>query len=134
MRDDYKGLQLGLYEWRMFKPGEEIGRYTGESLGVFDAGDDDGIAHALTRLPPGRHDKVLKVPKGDEKVELIDARLRVRQPLGSGGARHQRHGGDDRRHGGGSGGNHSDGYLVRKPYAAAAGRDIMQTVLIHNTQ
>jgi len=63
---------LGLYAWRDFECDEVIGKYAGESLGVFDEGDGEGAAAALATLDRTRADKVLELERGARRVELID--------------------------------------------------------------
>ena len=63
---------LGLYAWRDFDRDETIGHYTGESLGVFDEGDEEGISAAIGSVERQKADKVMEVTRGAGRVELID--------------------------------------------------------------
>ena len=64
---------LGLYAWREFERDEKIGDYTGTSLGLFDAGDEEGASAAVLSLPEGQRDKVIEFERrGGRKIELVD--------------------------------------------------------------
>ena len=63
----------GLYAWRDFEHDERIGRYTGTSMGLFEADDDDSKEAAIAALAEARRDKVLELERDDGRVELLDA-------------------------------------------------------------
>ena len=64
---------LGLYAWREFERDEKIGDYTGTSLGLLNAGDEEGASAAINSLPEGQRDKVIEfVRQGGRKIELVD--------------------------------------------------------------
>ena len=63
----------GLYAWRDFEHDELIGRYTGTSMGLFEADDDDSKEAAIAALAEARRDKVLELERDDGRVELLDA-------------------------------------------------------------
>ena len=67
---------MGLYAWRDFEYDEEIAAYEGESLGIFDGGDTDGIAAAIRTLAEDRRDKILELERRRDQTSRYAASTR----------------------------------------------------------